>query len=102
MARDLNLDGSEITIIKALGLGGAEVDGDTLLKKIPELMFAEMSDTLRGLMSQGYVSADKSSFYSEDEFKKVHFQINSGYSRDLRDALSPQQTKTKSRRQRRE
>jgi hypothetical protein len=102
MARDINLDGSEVTIIKALGLSGSEVDGDSLMKKIPELMFAELADTLRGLISMGYVSSDKGAFYSEEEFKRVHFQINSGYSKDLREALDPQPQKQKSRRVRRE
>jgi hypothetical protein len=101
MGRDINLDGSEVTIIKALGFGGGEISGESLLQKIPELQFADLVDTLRGLVSMGYVNADKGSFQAEEEFKKVNFHVNSGYSRDLRDALDPR-PQTKSRRVRRE
>ncbi len=101
MAREINLDGSEISIIKALGLGGAELSGETLTEKIPDMMPVELADVLKSLITMGYVNADKSSFYSDEEFLKTHFQVNPGYSRELREALDPQ-PKSKSRRVRRE
>ena len=33
---EINLDGSEISIIKAIGLSGGDVDGKTLLDRLPE------------------------------------------------------------------
>ena len=102
--REINLDGGEISIIKALGLSSAEMVGEDLMAKVSaDLLPAEIIDTVKGLISQGYVDCDKSSFYNLDEFKVVHFQVNSGYAKDLRESLDPRtQRQTKSRRVRRE
>ncbi len=102
--REIHLDGGEISVIKALGVGSGEMNGEDLMTRLGgELVPAELMDTLKGLMALGYVEADKSSFYNTDEFKNVHFRVNSGYSKDLREALSPQQGKPKkSKRVRRE
>lgn len=101
MARDINLDGGEILVVKALGLGGAETDGETLLGKIPSMDAYELMDVLKNLMMMGYVDADKGAFYGVDEFKSIHFQVNPGYSKELRQALDPQ-PEVKSKRVRRE
>ena len=58
-------------------------------------------DTLKGLLMLGYISAEKASFHNMEEMKKIHFRVNSGYSKDLKEALDPQPEK-KSRRVRRE
>ena len=100
--KELNLDGGEIAIIKALGLSGSEISGEDLVKRVNGMETAELMDTLKGLISVGYVNADKSSFYSADEMSVVHFQVNSGYSKELREAMDPTPQKTKSRRMRRE
>ena len=102
MSRELNLDGMEISIIKALGFGGSDVSGEDLMMLVPE-SGAELINTLQGLVSLGYVVADKSSFHNAEEFKKTRFQVNSGYSKELKDSLSPaQREKPKTRRVRRE
>ena len=101
MGHDIQLDGHEITIIKAMGIHGTEVTGDLLMERIPEMVSAELSDVLKGLIMQGYVEADKRSFYSEEDLRSTHFNVNSGYSRDLKEALDPR-PKKKSRRVRRE
>ena len=98
---EISLDGGEISIIKALGLGGSEVEGEILLERLPQLDPAELIDTLKGLVMLGYVSVDKSSFNSLEEMKKLHFRVNSGYSKDLKEALDPTPGQ-KSRRIRRE
>jgi hypothetical protein len=99
---EINLDGGEISILKALGLGGSEVEGEILLERLPQLEPAELLDTLKGLLMLGYVSADKSSSLgSLEDMKKLHFRVNSGYSKDLKEALDPQ-PQTKSKRVRRE
>ena len=35
--RDINLDGGEISVIKAIGLSGSEISGEELIKRCPEL-----------------------------------------------------------------
>ncbi len=102
MAREINLDGAEVTIIKALGLGGGEISGEALLNKIPNQGSADLASILKDLIMVGYVDADKNSFYSDEEFKKTNFHVNPGYAKELRDALDPEDPKPKSRRVRRE
>jgi hypothetical protein len=101
--REINLDGGEISIIKALGLSSAEMMGEDLISKVSvDLAPAEVIDTIKGLIDQGYVDADKSGFYSVDDLKPIYFRINSGYAKDLRDALDPQPQQQRSKRVRRE
>jgi hypothetical protein len=99
---DINLDGGEISILKALGLGGSEVEGEILIERLPQLEPAELLDSLKCLLMLGYVSADKSSFGSLEDMKKINFRVNSGYAKDLREALDPKPVQTKSKRVRRE
>src|SRR5687768_7896773 len=101
-SREISLDGGEVTVIKALGFSG-EMNGEDLLARLGgDLVPAELIDTLKGLMTMGYVEADKNGFYSEKDLKSVHFRVNSGYSKDLREALNPQPQQVRSRRIRRE
>ncbi len=100
--RELNLDGGEVSVIKAIGLSGSDVSGDELMKRCPELEAAELIDTLKGLIQIGYVEADPASFYNLEEMKRVTFHVNSGYAKDLRESLNPQQAKPKTKRVRRE
>ncbi|HEV7405448.1 MAG TPA: hypothetical protein VGO11_21065 [Chthoniobacteraceae bacterium] len=102
MAREINLDGAEITIIKAIGVGGGEISGEDLLKKIPSQSSTDLASILKDLIMVGYLDADKNSFYSDEEFKSTHFHVNPGYAKELRDALDPEDPKPKSRRVRRE
>jgi len=102
--REINLDGGEVSVIKALGMSSSEMSGEDLIARVSsDLVAAEVIDTIKGLMDMGYVDADKSGFYNVEELKDVNFRINSGWSKDLRDALHPQQQqKSKSKRVRRE
>ena len=97
MGREIQLDGAEISVIKALGTGGSDVDGLTLIERCQELDFAEIADTLRGLIAMGYADADSDAFHGREEFEKLHFRVNSGYAKDLREMLDsraqPKQTK---------
>lgn len=104
MARhsEINLDGAEISVIKALGLGGGGVDGKTLLDRLPDFLLAELVDTMHGLVGQGYVEADKGSYHRQEEFEKTSFHVNSGYVHDLKEALNPREEPKKSKRVRRE
>ena len=102
MPREINLDGMEVSILKALGLSGSETQGETLLEKIPDLAIAEFIDIMSGLVALGYVDSDLPSFSNSESFKKARFRVNSGYSHDLKDALDPRPEPPKSRRVRRE
>lgn len=99
---DINLDGAEISVLKAIGVGGGEVSGADLAKRVQGLEGAELIDTLKGLLSMGYVDADKTAFYSLEEMGPILFHVNSGYSKDLKDAMDPKPQAPKSRRVRRE
>ena len=99
---DINLDGSEISVIKAIGLGGTEVDGATLIERLRDYESAELIDTLQGLVAMGYVEADKSTFHNKEEYEKTHFRVNSGYARDLKESMDPRPEPKKSKRVRRE
>jgi len=100
--REINLDGGEISLIKAMGLSGSDITGEDLMKKVPDQEGAELIDTLQGLINMGYVECDGGSLHDLDTFKHYIFRVNSGYAKDLRDALNPQRAEPKSKRVRRE
>ncbi len=103
--REINLDGGEISVLKALGVGSGEMNGEDLMTRLGgDLVPAELIETLKGLMAVGYVEADKNAFYKAEDLKAIHFRVNSGYSKDLKEAINPQQGQKprKSKRVRRE
>lgn len=102
MPKDINLDGSEISVIKSIGLGGADASGEDLLSRLPDLPYAELYDTLTGLIGVGYVESDHTVTTEVEVFKKIHFRVNSGYAREIKDALDPRPEQGKNRRVRRE
>ena len=100
---EIHLDGGEVTVLKAMGLGGTSIDGETLIERVRGLEEAELMDTLRGLIMLGYVNSDKRSLHSTDDVKIANFHVNSGYSRELKEAIDPRRKQVKrSRRVRRE
>jgi len=102
MPREIQLDGTEVSILKAIGFGSGEVDGETLCERCADLEFAELLDSLKGLISMGYVECDGYSMHNKEEMQKAHFHVNSGYSKDLKDSLDPKDEPRKSKRVRRE
>ena len=102
MGREIQLDGAEISIVKAIGIGGGEIDGGTLIARCEDLDIAELIDAVRGLMMQGFVDADSSSFYNAKEMADINFRVNSGYAKDLKDAVDPKPSEKKSKRVRRD
>ena len=102
MGLDIQLDGSEISIIKAIGIGGGDIDGTTLLDRCDDLELNELIDTLHGLIDQGYVDADTTAFYNKDELADMQFRVNSGYAKDLKEAVDEKPKPKKSKRVRRE
>jgi hypothetical protein len=86
---DINLDGGEKEILKAIGIGGAPVSGKQLVATASGMEEGEFLDTLRGLLNAGYVLADKQSFHDYNDVEHAEFRVNAGYSRDLKEALDP-------------
>jgi hypothetical protein len=104
MARtEINLDGMETSILKAIGLGGSEITGEELMERVPDLVEAELIDAIKGLITVGYVVSDRQAFYDEEGLKLTNFSVNSGYAKDLKEAMDPRAGRdTKSKRVRRE
>ncbi|RYD73905.1 MAG: hypothetical protein EOP84_20785 [Verrucomicrobiaceae bacterium] len=102
MASNINLDGGEISIIKAIGMTSGEVSGEQLVDLVPDMVGAELLDAMKGLVMMGYVVTDSPSFSKMADFERAKFHVNSGYSRELKEALDPTPEKPKSRRMRRE
>lgn len=102
MGNDIQLDGTEISIVKAIGIGGGEVDGTTLIERCADLDLPEIMDALHSLMDMGYVEADSDVFYNAEEMADIGFRVNSGYAKDLKDALDDRPEPKKSKRVRRE
>ena len=101
---EIHLDGGEITVLKAIGFSGSALGGEQLIEKVKQFAEAELLDTLDGLMMMGYVLSDKQSIHCMEDIERTNFRINSGYSKELRDALDPRrrQSDKTSRRVRRE
>lgn len=89
MARDINLNGGEITILKAIGLSGSPAHGKMLAEHMGDMETAEFLDELNGLISLGYVLSDKVNLYSLEDIQKSSFRVNASYARDLKDAIFP-------------
>lgn len=102
MSREIKLDGGEITVLKQIGISGAHVNGKVLLEHADGMMPAEFLDTLQGLMSLGYVLANRVSIRTVDDVERATFQVNPSYARDLKEALHPQRHPREERRSRRE
>lgn len=99
---NINLDGSETTIIKGIGLMGSEMDGMTLFTNCKGMDANDFISTLKGLIDTGLVDADNSSFYSLEEVAKMRFRVNPGYAKEIKEALDPSPEPVKSKRVRRE
>lgn len=101
MAREIHLDGGDITVLKSIGLSGAPMFGALLLARSKELGEAELLETLLGLIDQGYVVSNKVNLRTIDEAKRAFFRVNSSYARDLREAIRPNRRPVDERRRRR-
>jgi hypothetical protein len=101
MAREINLSGGEISILKTLGLSGASATGKQLLERSGELESAELLDALNGLIMTGYVLCSKVNISSMEDAEHAFFRVNPSYARDLRDAVNPGRRREDTRRRRR-
>ena len=103
MGKNISLDGVEISLLKAIGFGAGDIVGSDLRELVSNLDIREILETIDGLISVGYVSCDKNALRNKEDFDSAKFHINSGYARDLKAALDPnEKAEPKSRRMRRE
>ena len=103
MGHEIQLNGGEITILKAIGLSGSAMGGKFLLDRIEEVEAGEFIDTLGGLMAMGYLLATKVNIKTLEDVERTSFRVNPSYVHDLKDALDPSRRReaTKQRRRRR-
>jgi hypothetical protein len=101
MHREINLSGGEITLLKSLGLSGTPTNGRLLVEQIGEMEQASFLDDLTGLISLGYVLADRVNIRTMEDAERSIFRVNASYARDLKDALHPGRHEPERRRRRR-
>jgi len=101
MHREINLSGSEITLLKTLGLSGTPTYGKLLIEKIGEMEAAEFLDELDGLISLGYVLSDKVNVRTMEDVERTLFRVNPSYARELKDAIHPGRRREREPRRRR-
>ena len=89
MAREIILDGGEISLLKKIGLSGDQVYGKLLIDKVEGMETAEFLETLTGLIDQGYVLSNKVNIRLIEDAERAFFRVNAAYSKDLRDAVNP-------------
>jgi len=90
----INLDGGEISIIRALGFSGAPMPGRDLKGRIERMSDNDLADTLKTMIALGYISATPDLDRAED-LEKVAFSVNSGYAKALKETIEPTQEPTK-------
>ncbi len=90
MAREISLSGGEIAVIKALGVSGTMVLGNSLMERLGELEEAELVDTLEGLVSMDYVVTDAQKLRKIEDVERATFKVNANMVKELRAALHPQ------------
>jgi hypothetical protein len=100
MARDIKLDGGEISILKKIGLSGSPLYGKLLIDRIDEMENGEFLDTLAGLIDMGYVISNKVNIRKMEDVEKAFFRVNPTYSKDLQDAVNPSRKRERERSER--
>lgn len=85
----VHLDGCDISIIKAIGFSSS-ISGEKLVELLRGLGDAELVDALEGLTMMGYVVSEIQSLRTIDDVKKSDFRVNSGYARDIKEAMEPE------------
>ncbi len=101
LVSDINLNGGEISILKTIGLGGTMVAGAQLADRAEDMESAEFLDTLSGLMTMGYVVANKVNVRTMDDVKSASFRVNPTFARDLKAAVYPSRQKAPTTRRKR-
>jgi hypothetical protein len=101
VAREIQLSGGEVTILKAIGLTGTAMAGKFLLDRMEEVEAGEFIDTLEGLLAMGYLLANKVNIRTLEDVERASFRVNPSYAHDLKDALDPNRRREAERQRRR-
>jgi hypothetical protein len=101
MPREISLDGGEITLLKRIGLSGAQMYGKLLVDQLEDAETAQFMETLIGLIDQGYVISNKVNIRLIEDVERAFFRVNPTYATDLRDAVNPSRKRERERTQRR-
>lgn len=101
MAREISLSGGDVSVIKALGLSGSQMNGKTLMGRLGAMEGAEIIDALSGLVQLDYVLCDTEKLRTVEDLQEASFSVNTAMLRDLREALTPQKKEARPTRQRR-
>jgi len=90
----INLDGGEISIIRALGFSGTQMLGRDLKGRVERMSDGDLADCLVTLIALGYITSTPE-LSAHEEIDKVAFAVNSGYAKMLREAIDPDPEPTK-------
>jgi len=101
VGHEIQLNGGEITILKAIGLSGSAMGGKFLLDRIEEVEAGEFIDTLDGLLAMGYLLATKVNIRTLEDVERASFRVNPSYVHDLKDALDPSRRREAAKQRRR-
>ncbi len=85
---NINLDGGETSLIRALGFGGAPLGGRELKTRLTGIGDSELFEILKTLIALGYVSSSQDIAQAAD-LDRTSFFINPGYAKELKEALNP-------------
>lgn len=100
MSREINLSGTEITLLKTIGLGGAQLHGALLFDKVSDMGEMEVLEGLKDLMAMDYVLSTKVNVRTLEEARTASFRVSPTNARDLRDAINPSKDREKARERR--
>lgn len=89
MGREIKLNGGEISLLKAIGLSGTQIGGKQLIERASDMETAEFLDTLDGLLSLGYVLANKVNLRVIADVEHALLRVNPSYARNLKESISP-------------
>jgi hypothetical protein len=101
MAREISLDGGEITLLKKIGLSGRQAYGKVLVDQLETGEIAPFLETLISLVDQGYVLTNKVNIRAIEDVETAFFRVNPASATTLRDAVNPSRTRERERTQRR-
>ena len=103
MAREIKLDGGEVTVLKTIGFGGTPLAGKLLALRVGGMGSAELATTLNGLIEMEYVISNTVNIRVIEDVEKAAFRVNPAYARELRNAVHPgmMREQTRARRERR-
>jgi hypothetical protein len=101
MAREISLDGGEITLLKRIGLSGVQVYGKILIDQLEDGEADQFLETLVGLIDQGYIVSNKVNIRVIEDVERAFFRVNAIYTKDLRSAMNPGQARDRERTRRR-